>query len=169
MNKKYFLLLPLCFAPLYANATAEKGTYYMGYLHEDINQSGVFELGVRVPTSQFTEFNVAAMWFAHDQNLYEGINAGFHLTTGTPVLKGYMGAGLFSGQNKMCDKQYNDASNRYDYTDCDSDLTIGVYPEVGVEMSLFNLKLATYARYYRTANSGENEYLMYGAYLGLSF
>ncbi|ASA54543.1 hypothetical protein [Vibrio gazogenes] len=169
MNKKYFLLLPLCFAPLYANAAEEKGTYYMGYLHEDINQSGVFEIGVRVPYSQFTEFNVAAMWFAHDQNLYEGINAGFHLTTGTPVLKGYVGAGLFGGQNKMCDKSYNNLSNSYDYQNCNSDLTVGVYPEVGVELSISRLKLATYARYYKTANSGKNEYRMYGAYIGLSF
>ncbi|MDW6004120.1 hypothetical protein [Vibrio mangrovi] len=169
MFRKFLLFMPLCLSTLYANAAEGDRVGYIGYLHEDINQSGVFEVGFRAPYTDFTEFNVAAMWFAHDQNLYEGLNAGFHLTTGTWPLKAYMGAGFFTGEHKQCDKYYNYAQNNYDYRDCDSDLSIGVYPEVGVELSFLNLRLASYARYYRTADSGKNEYRMYGAYIGLSF
>ncbi|SHO58275.1 hypothetical protein [Vibrio quintilis] len=144
-----------------ADSLPEPGSFYMGFLKEDINQSGVFELGMKGQVNRFVDANAALMWFGNNDNVYNGFNFGAHLTTGTWPIKAYAGAGLFLGEHDECDEQDTDI--------CETDYVAGVYPEVGVELSFFQLNVAAYGRYYKTSDTGKNEYKMFGAYIGYDF
>ncbi|CAM3804759.1 hypothetical protein VA7868_03610 [Vibrio aerogenes CECT 7868] len=161
-NQWWLMLLGMCSLSGHAIAeTTPPGTFYFGVLQEELNQSGVIEIGVRGPAYRFVDANAALMWFGDNDTVYNGFNIGAHLTTGTWPIKAYAGAGIFLGEHKDCEDESS--------PDCESDYVLGAYPEVGVELSLLQVSVAAYGRHYKTTNGGKNEYRMYGFYVGYNF
>ena len=133
---------------------------YAGLMKEEINQSGVAEIGARVNVSEHVLSSFSLMWFAHEDNVYDGVNASIGVALGSD-LKLYTGLGGFVGEYEAC----SIPEDGYE-EECESHYTGGLYPELALQMSIYKFRLATYARYYRTFDAGNNEYRMFGIFIG---
>ncbi|MCP4257487.1 MAG: hypothetical protein GY774_08160 [Planctomycetes bacterium] len=154
---RVFIVFILCCISISVRA---ENIAYIGLMKEEINQSGVAEIGIRTDLSENILGSVSLMWFGHEDNVYNGANASVGFTFGSD-LKLYAGFGGFVGEYEAC--TYSNESNE---NVCESDFTGGLYPEVALQASIYKLRLGAYTRYYRTFDAGNNEYRMFGLYVG---
>lgn len=96
------------------------------------------------------------MRFKHNGDNYYGTNVSASLSVGNK-LKAYSGLGGFVARLEDCD--YDAKTNE---KTCTEDYTIGLYPEVGVLLSIFKATIGVYGRYYKTYDDEANEYRMMG-------
>ena len=141
------------------NVSAEN-IIFVGAMKEDINQSGVAEIGIKSSINEYVFGSASLMWFAHEDNLYDGINLSANVGVGTDI-KAYVGAGGFVGQYRYCEYDREIGEE-----ECDYSYTGGLYPELGAQISLYRLRAAAYSRFYKTFDAGNNEYKMFGLYIG---
>lgn len=157
MKITFFLLLAFITTNTYAD-----NVVFAGLMKEDINQSGVAEIGIKMPAgdSENLEISWSTMLFAHEDNIYDGFNFSINTTFGTD-LRPYLGIGAYAGEYKACEtnKKTGEETCEYNYT-------AGVYPEAGVQLSLDKFRLGFYTRMYKTFDAGNNDYKMFGLYLG---
>ena len=153
------ITLALAFLLISTSAYSEK-IVFAGLLKEDINQSGVAEIGIRYSEAGLLYGSGSLMWFVHEDNLYNGINASIGLNYGTD-LKLYAGVGGFFGEYEACESVGSDGTKK-----CDSDYTGGLYPELALQMPISKFRVSAYTRYYRTFDAGNNEYTMIGMFIG---
>lgn len=153
--KYCFVLLSLFVTsiPAYCEQVA-----YAGLMKKEGYLSGLAEIGLRGDLSEDYYVSASLMWLEHKNKVYDAANVSLGLDFGTD-LKLYAGAGLFAGKYEKCEKDLSDEV-------CESSLTGGVYPELALQLSISKLRVAVYTRYYRTFDSGSNEYNMIGIYLG---
>jgi len=153
------IFLPLALL-LFCSRSFGESIIFVGGLKEDINQSGVAEIGIKENYNDNLYLSGSLMWFSHEDNIYDGFNVSVNMDVGTDV-KAYSGVGVFGGQYKAC--EYNSETNE---EECEYSYTGGLYPEIGIQVSFYKIRIAAYSRYYKTFDAGNNEYKMYGLYSG---
>ena len=146
---------------LFSTSSWAESVIYAGLLKEDLNQSVVAEIGGKNYFSNYLFYSGSLMLFGHEDNIYEGINFSVNASLGADV-KPYMGLGFFLGEYEQC--EFDEGTRR---ERCESDYTGGLYPELGIQFSVYRFRAAIYSRYYKTFDAGNNEYNMIGLLIGL--
>lgn len=139
---------------------AEASTIYLGSLESDFGYGSLNEIGMQAVTSANNLANISIMEFDHKGNSYEGINVSANLFIGGK-LKAYSGIGGFFAKYDDCEFDFSKSEK-----DCTSIYTYGMYPEVGVLLSIQKLTLGAYGRYYKTFKDDSREYSAYGFKIG---
>lgn len=155
MNK--YLLLCLM---MVSSAVPAGDVIYLGAMKEDLNQSFVAEAGIIVDEKERVIKQISLTLFGHEDEVYEGVNGSLSLSFGSDI-KFYTGVGAFIGEYQIC--EYDE-----DLRDevCEDDYTGGLYPEIGLMLSVHKFRIGTYGRYYKTFDAGNNEYKMFGVKIG---
>lgn len=92
-------------------------------------------------------------------DVYGALDAGIRMQI--PKFGPYIGAGIFFGRNIEC------ALSDRDSAECADGTTLGLYPEIGINVwPIKNIRLSAYARYYYALETDLGEYTMIGIALG---
>ncbi len=159
--KNSFLILSILLSQLGASLShAEAPTVYLGSLESDFGYGSLNEIGMQVVTSPNNLANVSIMEFDHKNNTYEGVNVSASLFIGGK-LKAYSGLGGFFAKYDDCEVDFSKSEE-----DCISVYTYGMYPELGILLSIQKLTLGAYGRYYKTFKDDSREYSAYGFKIG---
>lgn len=142
---------------------AELVTVYIASLESDFGYGSLNEIGMQSQASPNTLGSVSFMEFDHKGNTYEGVNVSASLFIGGK-LKAYSGIGGFFAKYDDCETKFSKAEE-----DCTSIYTYGVYPEVGVLLSIQKIKIGAYGRLYKTFKDDSREYHAYGFKIGYEF
>ncbi|SHO58276.1 hypothetical protein [Vibrio quintilis] len=159
LNRLFFICFLGFSAHLYANE--DMATPYISVLLSDKDSNYASEVGIRVIDGRFEEQSVAYAEYQDDFSKDRGVSFSRFLTTGIAPLKAYGGAGVFIGRHKEC--------NRQDTSSCDTDWTVGIAPEAGLEVSILDARISVFSRYLRLSNGETNERALVGASIIYNF
>ena len=149
-------LLFLLLVPISSLVNAETDIAYIGALKDDAGPGAVDEVGVIDQVSPHILAQGSLMRFKHNGDDYYGTNFSASLSVGNK-LKAYSGFGGFVARLEDC--EHDSTSNQ---KTCTEDYTIGLYPEVGVLLTILKASVGVYGRYYKTYDDEANEYRMVG-------
>ena len=152
-----FLLFISVFS--YSKVYAEK-VGFLGIMKEHTKSIELAELGWKSDIGSKGYVSGSLMLFGHDDKAFDAANLSFGYTTGNKV-KAFSGLGAFIGKHEECGDH-----NGYSGPVCKYDFTSGVYPELGVQTSIKNIRISAYSRYYFTFDAGNQKYWLYGLNFG---
>lgn len=159
---RYFLFVVLILITNLSNA--QSNNVYIGGLKDDSGPGAVDEIGSIEQLSPHVLSQASLMRFKHNSDDYYGVNFSASFSVGHK-LKAYSGLGGFVARLEDCayDPKTNKETNEKTYEKtCTEDYTIGLYPEVGVLLSILKVSVGIYGRYYKTYDDEANEYRMMG-------
>ncbi len=143
-----------------AQTQAQTPTVYVGSLESEFGYGSLNEIGMQSKAGPNTLGSVSVMEFTHKENTYEGVNVSASLFIGDK-LKAYSGMGGFFAKYDDCEVNFSKAEK-----DCTSIYTYGIYPEVGIILSIQKIKLGAYSRLYKTFKGDSREYFAHGFKVG---
>ena len=152
-------------------SNAELTNMYIGGLKDDDGPGAVDEIGFIEEIQPHVLAQSSLMRFIHNGNDYYGANVSASLSVGNK-LKAYSGLGGFVARLEDCRyelKTNNETNEKTNETTCTEDYTIGLYPEVGVLLTILKASVGIYGRYYKTYDDEANEYGMMGFKLAYKF
>lgn len=158
--KYLFLILSIFLTNL---SQAESATLYVASLKSNFGYGSLNEIGIQSQTSPNNLANISLIEFDHKGNSYEGVNISASLFIGGK-LKAYSGVGGFFAKYDDCEVDFSNAEK-----DCTSIYTYGLYPEVGILLSIQKLRFGAYGRLYKTFKDDSREYHAYGFKVGYEF
>jgi len=159
---------------LTSHAACEDSFVFLGSMKElnkknETIHSNFFEVGGRVDVSAYSFVNISFMVLEHEENIYQEYQDKLHTTfsLGLNIFVGedirpYIGLGALLGGRKECER-----SNETFEESCDLNFVAGIYPEAGIQISLYDFRAGIYSRFFKTfdvSNSDEKE--MLGMYVG---
>ena len=158
--KYLFLILSIFLTNL---SQAESATIYLGSLESEFGYGSLNEIGIQSEISANRLGSISVMEFDHKGSTYQGVNISTSLFIGGK-LKAYSGIGGFFAKYDDCEMDFSKAEK-----DCTSIYTYGVYPELGILLSMQKLTLGAYGRLYKTFKDDSREYSAYGFKVGYEF
>ncbi len=141
------------------NGSADEFSY-IGVMETESKENYTLEFGARGNVNPYTFITGSYVWLNHHEELYRGLNTSINVSLGSAV-KVYVGAGMFLGKYRPCDEQESHAEE-----ECTDNYVLATYPEAGLQLSLAQMRLGWYGRYYQVLDHRDSHYPMMGMYFG---
>jgi len=162
-NSILILLLFFALTPVQADDNYFESSYYIGGSTDSLqsNDNWTAEMGFHTFFSRYFLVQGSLMYFEQSDDFYGGGNLSFSITNGQPISL-YTGIGAFTGTHEECREVSSGEI-------CSDTFTGGVYPEAGIILTAAGAHIGVFARRYKTFESGNNNFTMYGLKLGASY
>lgn len=156
---KTLIFLLLISACSHTRVFAEKVGFF-GVMKEHEKNIELAEFGWKSDIGRKGYVSGSLMLFGHDSKAFDAANLSFGFRTGKKA-HAFVGLGAFIGKHEECGDH-----NGYSDPVCKYDFTSGVYPEIGLQTAIKNIRISAYSRYYFTFDAGNQKYWLYGLNLG---